>query len=79
MVFRFVLGDVWINNTMFRKDAQGKPIEVRLFDWQFSRYASPVTDIILFLLPCTRKSLRDKHYEELVKIYYESLSNYLRR
>lgn len=72
-------GDVWINNTMFRYDDNGKPIQVKLIDWQFARYASPVVDIILCLLSCTRKELRDKHYDELVMIYYESLSSFLKR
>lgn len=72
-------GDVWINNVMFKKDDDGKPIALKVFDWQFSRYASPATDIILSLFACTRRSLREKHLDELVKIYYESLSSFLRR
>lgn len=64
---------------MFRYDVSGKPAAVKLFDWQFSRYASPVTDIILFLLSCTRKHVRDKYYDELLNIYYGSLSDFLTR
>lgn len=72
-------GDVTINNVMFRKNAAGQPIEIQLFDWQFSRFASPVTEIVLFLLCCSTKELRDKHFEDFVKIYYEGLSELLTR
>lgn len=72
-------GDLTISNTMFRKDNQGTPIGIQLFDWQFSRYASPVTDLVLYLLCSSTKELRDKHYADLLKIYHESLSDLLLR
>lgn len=31
-------GDATTNNTMFSNDDHGNPVEVTLFDWQFSRY-----------------------------------------
>lgn len=72
-------GDAWMNNCMFRTDAQGTPIAVSLIDWQFSRYASPITDILINLMCCTSKELRDAHYDDLIKIYYNSLSDLLKR
>lgn len=72
-------GDLTTYNIMFRKNEQGKPIDIQLIDWQFTRYASPVTEIMLCLLCLTTKELRSKHYEEFLKIYHESLSSFLSR
>lgn len=72
-------GDLTTNNSMFRKDEQGKPIGIQLFDFQFSRYGSPVTDLVLYLFCSTTKELRDKHYEDFLKIYHDSLSDLLSR
>lgn len=72
-------GDLTTNNCMFRKDEQGKAVEIQLFDWQFCRYASPVTELVLFLLVSSTKELRDKHYDDFLKIYHDSLSDLLTR
>lgn len=72
-------GDCNQNNTMFRYDSNGKPIEVSLLDWQTVREASPVIDIVYFMFCCTTKELRDAHYEELLKTYHESLSTHIKR
>lgn len=42
-------GDLTVYNSMYRFDDQGKPVEIQFIDWQFSRYASPITDIVLYL------------------------------
>lgn len=70
-------GDLTTNNSMFRKDENGRAVEIQLLDWQFSRYASPVTELVLYLLCSTTKELRDKHYDEFLKIYHKSLSDLL--
>ncbi|XP_031627333.1 uncharacterized protein LOC116343429 [Contarinia nasturtii] len=72
-------GDLTTNNTMFCKDEQGKPIEIQLFDFQFTRYASPVIDLILYLFCSISTELRNQHYEEFLRIYHESLSDLVRR
>ncbi|XP_052869560.1 uncharacterized protein LOC128275185 [Anopheles cruzii] len=66
-------GDCWINNMMFRyKD--GKADEIILFDWQVMRYVSPVLDLVYFIFCCTDEDFRRKHYDEMIDIYYRSLS-----
>ena len=72
-------GDLTTNNSMFRYDEQGKAIEIKLIDWQFTRYASPVTDLVLYLFCSTTKELRDQHYEDFLNIYHESLCDLLTR
>lgn len=72
-------GDTWQNNTMFRNDSQGKPIEICLLDWQIARHASPILDIVYYMFSCTTKELRDVHYENFLKTYHESLTIHIQR
>lgn len=50
-----------------------------IIDWQIARYASPVIDFLHYIFNTTSKDMRDKHYDEFLKIYYESLSYQLER
>lgn len=72
-------GDCWINNALFKYDEWGKAIDVRLIDWQITRYASPVTDIIYFLFGSVNKQLRNSHYEHFLNTYYSCLCDHLKR
>lgn len=72
-------GDCWNNNTMFKLDANRKPVDVRLLDFQISRYGSPVLDILYYIFCCTQKELRDQHYDNFLQIYHSSLSKHLER
>lgn len=46
-------------------------------DWQILRYGSPALDLVHFLFVCTDSNLRAKHYDELLKIYHNSLTELL--
>ncbi|KAK4884224.1 hypothetical protein RN001_000495 [Aquatica leii] len=72
-------GDVWVGNLLFKYLSNGQPESVCFLDWQISRYGSPVLDLSQFLFTCTDKSLRDQHYEDLIKAYYKSLCNFLQQ
>lgn len=72
-------GDANLNNTMYRCDSNGHPVDICLIDWQASRLASPVTDIIYFMFACVTKDVRDAHYDHLLKVYHECLSTHIRR
>lgn len=72
-------GDMTSNNTMFSKNHQGMPVKIQLIDWQLSRYASPVIDLVIFIFFSTTKQFRDQHYDELLKIYHASLTDLLTR
>lgn len=72
-------GDVHMNNIMFKYDTHGKPIDISLVDWQVSRHSSPIIDIVYFMFCCTTKELRDDHYDDMLKLYHETLSEQIRR
>lgn len=48
--------------------------DIRFLDWQLIRYVSPAIDLAGFLFTSIDKPIRDKEYENLLRIYYESLS-----
>lgn len=75
-------GDNWQNNQMFSScanDESGTPDEICMLDWQVSRIASPVLDILYFIFSCTTKELRDAHYDDFLKTYHNTLAAHIRR
>nr|XP_021198182.2 uncharacterized protein LOC110382040 [Helicoverpa armigera]XP_021198183.2 uncharacterized protein LOC110382040 [Helicoverpa armigera]XP_021198184.2 uncharacterized protein LOC110382040 [Helicoverpa armigera]XP_049706343.1 uncharacterized protein LOC110382040 [Helicoverpa armigera] len=70
-------GDSWTNNFLY-KYVQEKPVDAKIIDFQLSRCATPVLDVAFMIYGCTTQDLRDKHYEDLLKYYYEVLSTQIR-
>ncbi|OXU16940.1 hypothetical protein TSAR_016076 [Trichomalopsis sarcophagae] len=66
-------GDSWAPNFLIRTNPTGKP-EVLLLDFQLARCVSPVLDLSFFIYSCTDQTLREKHFDDLLKIYYNELS-----
>ncbi|KAF4533014.1 hypothetical protein B566_EDAN000705 [Ephemera danica] len=63
-------GNCWANNLMFQYDElQGRPVHVRWFDFQLSRYASAACDLSYFIYNCTTQTTRDEQWEELMTAY----------
>ncbi|XP_043650547.1 uncharacterized protein LOC122618282 isoform X3 [Drosophila teissieri] len=50
-----------------------QPVEAKLIDFQMSRYAPPVLDIVHYLFACTEKELRDEHFPAFMDAYYNTL------
>lgn len=76
------LGDVWSNNILFKyKENAGnrEPQDLRFLDFQLSRYASPAVDISYTLFCASSYKMRQEHYDELLREYYDSFSTYLRK
>lgn len=44
-----------------------------ILDWQMSRFHSPVLDIFDVLLITSDQEFRQKHYDNLIKNYYQAL------
>lgn len=72
-------GDLWTNNMMFSYNDKNEPTDVSFIDWQITRYASPITDLVFYLFCCVTKELRDTHYDQFLRTYHKSLSDFLRR
>nr|XP_049462801.1 uncharacterized protein LOC125906714 [Anopheles coluzzii] len=71
-------GDCWSNNMMFQYAEDNKtPSNIKLIDWQLSRYGSPVLDLVYFIFNCTDEEMRSHSYQRLLSIYYHSLSEHL--
>ncbi|XP_034832221.2 uncharacterized protein [Maniola hyperantus] len=71
-------GDCWNNNVLFKY--QGKrPVDVLFVDYQLVRYASPATDISYFLYMSTDQQFLSKHYDQLLDVYFGTLSAVLKQ
>ncbi|XP_039764918.1 uncharacterized protein LOC120637249 [Pararge aegeria] len=70
-------GDSWTNNFLFKYE-ENRPVDAKIIDFQLTRYASPVLDVVLFIYACTDQVLREKYYDELLQYYYEVLSARIR-
>lgn len=49
-----------------------------MLDWQIIRYVSPAVDLVYNLFTSTDKAFRDREFDNLLKVYYESLSKTVR-
>ncbi|KAJ8895508.1 hypothetical protein PR048_000841 [Dryococelus australis] len=71
-------GDLWINNMMFRYDDEtGAVQDIRLVDFQMSRYTSFAMDLQYFIHTSPTDTIRARHVEGLLKEYHKELSNTL--
>ncbi|XP_039289014.1 uncharacterized protein LOC111046104 [Nilaparvata lugens] len=43
-------GDFWTNNILFKHDGDGKILDLKLVDFQFTRFVSPAMDLQLFFV-----------------------------
>jgi len=63
-------GDCAINNMMFKMDQKtGKPLDIKLIDFQICRYAHPSRDLLYFIYMCTTFEFRQKHEQEILQFY----------
>ncbi|XP_067622807.1 uncharacterized protein [Eurosta solidaginis] len=73
-------GDLWANNVMFQYDKFGEsPLQCRLVDFQLSRYAPPMLDLMALLTIPTTSSFRKKYMPELLSDYYRFMTDFLKR
>ncbi|XP_075982122.1 uncharacterized protein LOC142980557 [Anticarsia gemmatalis] len=71
-----VQGDCWTNNVMFRFEDE-KLADTILIDYQISRTASPVSDLLYMILNCTDHETRKQHFIEWLDYYHEELEKSL--
>uniref|UniRef100_A0A1B6EB40 CHK kinase-like domain-containing protein n=1 Tax=Clastoptera arizonana TaxID=38151 RepID=A0A1B6EB40_9HEMI len=68
-------GDFYLQNMMYRYSEGGRPIGVKFIDYAMMRYASPVIDLSFFLFMNFSPKDRDRHLDELLEVYHDSLSS----
>lgn len=72
-------GDLWTANILFKHlDGQAK-VPVKLIDFQFSCWSSPVIDLHFLLNTSTCHAVHVNHMYELVKYYHSHLANALQQ
>nr|CAD7409898.1 unnamed protein product [Timema cristinae] len=73
--------DFWTSNMMFRyaeDDVKREsPIGFKIVDFQVAAYCSPIQDLIFFIYTSTEMGLVVDHYDELIRVYYDSLIEFL--
>lgn len=72
-------GDMWINNAMFRRDAEGNPIEVFLIDYQMPFWASPTNDLLYFLITSVADDIKIEHFDDFIAFYHKELTDALKK
>ena len=72
-------GDPWLNNIMFKSDADKKSIDVKLIDFQMSFWASPAADLLYFLITSVADDVKVEHFDNFIEFYHSELSSGLKK
>jgi len=72
-------GDCWTQNVLYNyESADSSEIkDIRLLDWQMTRFGSLASELWYYLFCCCDKTLRDQHQAELFRIHYDSMESML--
>ena len=63
--------DCWSNNNMFKKEGN-KVVKSKMVDFQILDYGSPAKDVVFFIFSSVKNEVVKDHYDELVKLYYDT-------
>lgn len=66
-------GDFLRNNIAFAYDSNGLATKAMLFDFQTVLYASPMLDLSVFMANSTGYEIRQKHFDEIFRTYYDTV------
>lgn len=72
-------GDLWLNNMMFKSDDKHHPIDVIMYDYQGSFFASPANDVLYFLISSVSDDVKVEHFDDLIEFYQHELSEALQK
>lgn len=70
-------GDFNKNNVLYKYNDANQPIDCAIFDFQRGIYSSPAIDVSFFLYMHTSAEIRRKHWNDFLKIYYNSVRDNL--
>lgn len=71
--------DLWINNFLVLRNNDKSLNNIKVYDFQLASYGSLAHDLIFFLFTSVQQNVFDKHYDKLIKIYYDSFLKCLNR
>ncbi|XP_055904402.1 uncharacterized protein LOC129940172 [Eupeodes corollae] len=74
----FSHGDLWANNLLFKYE-NNRPVQSRIVDFQLTRYAPPILDVITVLTIPTSRKFRSEHLDSLLASYYSMLGYFLKQ
>uniref|UniRef100_A0A1B6JXJ1 CHK kinase-like domain-containing protein n=1 Tax=Homalodisca liturata TaxID=320908 RepID=A0A1B6JXJ1_9HEMI len=72
-------GDPWIPNIMFKYDDEGFVSNIKLLDFQASRYGSPINDLAFFIWTSANSDVRGNRLHELYDIYLDTFNDKLKQ
>lgn len=70
-------GNLWTNNILFKYDDGGRVHEAKMIDWQMSRIALPVLDLVYFFLGSVPFEVFNAHRDTLLNLYVDTLNETL--
>ncbi|XP_052890813.1 uncharacterized protein LOC128299019 [Anopheles moucheti] len=72
-------GDMWLNNLLWKYDADGAVDDVIMVDFQESFYGSPAFDLNHLLYSSANSAIQRAGFDELVQLYTDELQGALRQ
>nr|NP_733093.2 uncharacterized protein Dmel_CG31097 [Drosophila melanogaster]AAF56447.3 uncharacterized protein Dmel_CG31097 [Drosophila melanogaster] len=71
-------GDFSPSNILFKYNENGAPSEALILDFQICKWASPTQDLLMLIILSARKDSSYKEFDNIVRIYWEYLIDFLR-
>ncbi|XP_014616650.1 PREDICTED: uncharacterized protein LOC106793888 [Polistes canadensis] len=73
-----VHNDFWVNNMLFRHDASGNIIDLKIVDFQLCICSYGIEDLIFFLISSSKKEILDNNLDDMIDLYYDSFIDVLK-
>uniref|UniRef100_A0A1B6EYF3 CHK kinase-like domain-containing protein n=1 Tax=Cuerna arida TaxID=1464854 RepID=A0A1B6EYF3_9HEMI len=70
-------GNPWCLNMMFKYNSAGEAVDVKLIDFQALSFASPIEELLIFILACAHPSVKETSLDDLYHLYCNSLNENL--
>ncbi|GLV44667.1 uncharacterized protein CBL_20578 [Carabus blaptoides fortunei] len=70
-------GDAWIPNFLCKYNAEGKPEDMKLIDFQLARFCSLTCDISFFLYACASYTLLCERWDDILAEYHRTFAENL--
>lgn len=67
-----VHNDFWVNNMMFKHDARGELVDMKIVDFQLGIYDYGINDLLFFLVSSANKDILEHKFDDMIDYYYYS-------